>query len=360
MKMSRATITLLIILLHMFVAFEQSEALERPDIEFKIFQFPKNMIPGIDGETDDWDIVSSDYGIGSDQLSDTVVGHGTNIDRKDLDVTVRVGWVKGLNRLYFLYEAYDDYWNMYPTRGDIFEVVVDGDLSGGQFISNPQLSTKDAYYTFQGVHAQNYHIFTPPGEERVWAMVWGCQPWIRELPWANYAYSYSFNEGESGHLILEFWITPFDYAPYDDPDRAVVSELKEDNIIGMSWSILDYDENSSQYEGFWNLSHKTRMDSNASCLVAFRLMPLEPQFRKPVEAQWSFQVLDIDRRIVAFKDVSYGKVTSWLWDFGDGVTSMEQHPIHEYMQAGDYNVVLTVNGPEGRSRMLKVRDVVVR
>ncbi len=358
--MVRAFIIFLIILVGIGTVFSQSEALERSDVEFKIFQFPRNMIPRIDGETDDWDIVSGDYIIGLDQLSDTVMGHGTNIDRKDLDVKVSVGWVKGLNRLYFLYEAYDDYWNMYPSRGDIFEVVVDGDLSGGQFIRNPQLNERDTYYTFEGVHAQNYHIFTPPGEGRDWAMIWGCQPWIRELPWANYAYSYNFNEGESGYLVLEFWITPFDYAPYEGPDRAVISTLKEDSIIGLSWSILDYDENSSKYEGFWNLSHKTRMDSNASCQVAFRLMPLEPQFRKPVEAQWSFRVLDFDRRIVAFKDLSCGEITSWLWDFGDETISTDQYPIHSYVKAGAYNVVLTVKGPEGSARMLKVYDVVVR
>ena len=32
-------------------------------------------------------------------------------DPKDLDIKVKVGWVKGLNRLYFLYEAYDNYWD---------------------------------------------------------------------------------------------------------------------------------------------------------------------------------------------------------------------------------------------------------
>ncbi|MCH2571429.1 MAG: hypothetical protein MK103_08675, partial [Planctomycetes bacterium] len=46
---------------------------------------------------------------------------------EDLDIRVRGGWVKGLNRLYFLYEAHDDYWNMYYSRGDIFEIAVDAD-----------------------------------------------------------------------------------------------------------------------------------------------------------------------------------------------------------------------------------------
>ena len=38
-------------------------------------------------------------------------GHGTKFEPKDLDIKVKVGWVKGLNRLYFLYEAYDNYWD---------------------------------------------------------------------------------------------------------------------------------------------------------------------------------------------------------------------------------------------------------
>src|ERR1035441_10239439 len=52
-------------------------------------------------------------------------------------------------------------------------------------------------------------------------------------------------------------------------------------------------------------------------LVAFRLMPLEPEFRK-FEANWSFQAIDLDRRVVAFRDETTGKVTAWKWDFGDG------------------------------------------
>ena len=64
-------------------------------------------------------------------------------------------------------------------------------------------------------------------------------------------------------------------------------------------------------------------------------MPLEPQFQKPIAAQWSFKVVDMDRRLVAFKDLSVGKITSWKWDFGDGTTSTEQNPIHAYQKAGE-------------------------
>src|SRR5271167_4413908 len=126
------------------------------------------MIPRIDGDTHDWDMVPEDYAIGIDQLMDTEGGHGTNFDRKDLDVKVKVGWVKGMNKLYFLYEAYDNYWDFTKPdlHNDIFEVVVDGDMSGGPLIERFQptkeLSNRDAHFSMHGVQAQNYHIMTPP------------------------------------------------------------------------------------------------------------------------------------------------------------------------------------------------------
>ncbi|MBT5800892.1 MAG: PKD domain-containing protein, partial [Gemmatimonadetes bacterium] len=90
-------------------------------------------------------------------------------------------------------------------------------------------------------------------------------------------------------------------------------------------------------------------------------MPLEKALRDPVEAQWEFTVVDMERRLIAFKDLSYGEIDSWRWDFGDGKISTEQHPIHKYEEAGtSYTVTLYVEGPEGKARMSKVWDVIVR
>jgi len=50
---------------------------------------------------------------------------------------------------------------------------------------------------------------------------------------------------------------------------------------------------------------------------------------------------------VQFTDESTGKITSWLWDFGDGMTSNQQNPLHTYGQICHYTVSLTVTGPSG-------------
>ncbi|MCR9083063.1 MAG: PKD domain-containing protein [Cyclobacteriaceae bacterium] len=44
---------------------------------------------------------------------------------------------------------------------------------------------------------------------------------------------------------------------------------------------------------------------------------------------------------VQFQDVSLGKVIIWNWDFGDGSTSSDQNPSHEYQKKGSYTVTLT-------------------
>ena len=94
-------------------------------------------------------------------------------------------------------------------------------------------------------HAQNYHIFTP-AKDKDWTMDWGCAQYTKELPYANHALKYNFKPGEPGKLVLEFYITPFDYAGCEGPERAVESVLTENKIIGLGWAVLDYDDVNSQ------------------------------------------------------------------------------------------------------------------
>lgn len=338
--------------------------IEKPETTYRIFQFPADAIPRIDGNAEDWKMVPASWSIGLDQLTDSL--HKRERDPKDLDVRVRVGWVKGLNRLYFLYEAHDNYWDFSrpDLHNDMFEVVVDADLSGGPLIRDlhpaKALDPWEVYRAVQGVHAQNWHIFTPPGDKD-WVMVWGCQqPWIRELPYANAAYSYQFRPGEPGRLLLEFWITPFDYASCDGPSRSIESVLTEGKLIGMAWAVKDFDDVNGKERAFWNLSPSVMMYGDASRLVGFRLMPLEPALRKALQAQWSFRILQRDGRRVAFQDHSHGPVNRRKWEFGDGTTSAEQNPVHTYAAGGEYIVTLTVEGTEGTSRKTKVWDVVLK
>lgn len=334
---------------------------------FQVFQFPAKLMPHIDGKTDDWAIVPETYTYRTGRLTGTHCGYPGKIDTKDIDVSVKVGWVKGLNRLYFLYEAYDNQWDFSrysDKRGyqnDIFEISLDADRSGGPFILNPQLEDSvENHFRFSGVHAQNYHIFTPPVNNQ-WNMVWGSNPWIAWFPWAHQACNYDFKPGEAGRLVLEFWITPFDYAPSEGPEQAVVSRLAENGIIGLSWAILDFDDGEKKARGNCTLAPDPLSVKDASYLCPFRLMPVEKQLLPVIEARFTYKIVDMDRRLVYFKDESVGDIEKWTWRFGDGGTSNERNPIHQYAEPGiRYNVLLEVEGPGGKSRFSRHWEVSIR
>ena len=89
-----------------------------------------------------------------------------------------------------------------------------------------------------------------------------------------------------------------------------IEQLKQNwnRIIGVSCTVMDYNNEKGNYNGFWDLSNKTRMNPNISCLVASRVITMDQQFRKSIEAQLSFTVIDMNHRLVKFRDLSYGNI----------------------------------------------------
>lgn len=62
---------------------------------------------------------------------------------------------------------------------------------------------------------------------------------------------------------------------------------------------------------------------------------------------------------VAFTDASTGSPTSWLWDFGDSISSTDQNPTHVYTSDGVYTVALTATNDDGDDTETKVDYVTV-
>ena len=58
----------------------------------------------------------------------------------------------------------------------------------------------------------------------------------------------------------------------------------------------------------------------------------------------------IEARILFDSSESYdpdGEIAAWHWDFGDGTTSTEKSPLHQYSSKGTYAVALTVTDDDG-------------
>jgi PKD repeat protein len=54
---------------------------------------------------------------------------------------------------------------------------------------------------------------------------------------------------------------------------------------------------------------------------------------------------------ITFQDMSTGEPYLWEWTFGDGATSNEQNPIHQYTQMGTYPVSLKVTNNSGSNQI---------
>lgn len=62
------------------------------------------------------------------------------------------------------------------------------------------------------------------------------------------------------------------------------------------------------------------------------------------QANFSYELYPNSYNMVQFVDLSLGSPDAWLWEFGDGTTSDEQQPVHQYPSPGYYNVCLHISG----------------
>jgi parallel beta-helix repeat protein len=83
-----------------------------------------------------------------------------------------------------------------------------------------------------------------------------------------------------------------------------------------------------------NTTTKTVIVSNVGLIAMFSHTPLYPSVNETID----------------FIDESfdgYGTIINWSWDFGDGNTSFDQYPSHQFSSAGYYMVCLTVGNDTG-------------
>ncbi len=77
-----------------------------------------------------------------------------------------------------------------------------------------------------------------------------------------------------------------------------------------------------------------------------------------VKANFDIQILNSELPLeVQFTDKSTGNIKSWNWDFGDGESSAEQNPIHEYKFSGDFSPRLIVSNGIMNDTLIKYEQI---
>lgn len=148
---------------------------------------------------------------------------------------------------------------------------------------------------------------------------------------------FDIEPGQSGNCnydYLEVYDGPTASSPFigaycnDNPPTTLSS-------TGGSITLVFHSDGGLQLEGFqidWNCNYPT----------------------VPPTANWSASNDTTCNGEISFTDLSDDGPSQWLWDFGDGNTSTDQHPVHNYTVNGDYTVTLTVTNLNGNDAITVV------
>ena len=106
------------------------------------------------------------------------------------------------------------------------------------------------------------------------------------------------------------------------------------------------------FEGFSEpYSSRVTLIPNSNQTIEFEFWPVTDFYADPLN--------DTLGKIIQFTDQSSNSPGSWLWDFGDGGTSIEKHPEYAYPAAGVFAVSLTATNVYGSSTESKVDYITV-
>ncbi|WP_345369160.1 T9SS type A sorting domain-containing protein [Algivirga pacifica] len=126
------------------------------------------------------------------------------------------------------------------------------------------------------------------------------------------------------------------------------TDLSEGNVTEWMWDFGDGSTSTAQHpshvyttSGTYDVKLIVSNDVQSDSIVKESLIYVEAPF-----------VVDFDvdtlvglsgETAFEFTDLSEGNVMGWMWDFGDGSTSTDQHPSHVYTTSGTYDVKLIVS-----------------
>ena len=241
-----------------------TDAHNPPGELFFAVQFPDAIVPTMDGDLSDWDIVPANpYTVLNDRLYSPVaeiqpVGRG-EIDVSDINIRHLVGWNESANKIYFMSEVFDNIHNNdrdEPARfnhDDAWEVEVNPDHTPTEEHNPDGLATNFSYkWAVPPVDGQ-YQFYRPNA-----SLAW----FLDGTKWVNFGWAFDGEQFGESTYYYELAITPIEVMPRGDDvteDQIVEFDLVENEIIHISVTVGDIDEGGvweglASYQGFWTMS----------------------------------------------------------------------------------------------------------
>lgn len=193
---------------------------------------------------------------------------------------------------------------------------------------------------------------------------------------------------EAGHYLnlYHVWggnnVPGFYYLPVGQPDNCNYDDDVADTPNTIGWSQCNLNANScdslpDNVQNFmdyaycarmFTLGQAQRMHDALTAPIAERNQLSTPQnlHNAGLDAapelcaarMWVPRRVACTGQTLTFYDDSFHGAVFWLWDFGDGSTSTQRHPMHTYTQSGTYSVSLTVS--DGQNTLTQTAPALIR
>ena len=252
-------------------------------VAYRAFQFPDHLVPAIDGDLTDWEVVGDSYAILTGQFHDLISPEVEASDSDDFAARLMVGWNKAENRLYIAAQVRDDIHQIDRPAGsaevifrdDAMELFIDADHSGGQFANFTELSDEE-YRRRNGTEANHFVLAGPPPDENFFvnysAAVWYALP---DGPYTRAAVEFAGILGGKGVTNYEVMLVPFDRVDINAVFQSEEHLLREGEILGFNVEFNDLDVHSDLFDAKWSLSGQHNSYRFSDRFTDLMLMSLE-------------------------------------------------------------------------------------
>ena len=146
--------------------------------------------------------------------------------------------------------------------------------------------------------------------------------------------------GHFGYAYIDCFCSPFTISSDLCPGENVISLHAPVGFASYLWSNGDTLPDVTLINPVLGSTYSVTMTSVTGCQVTLNttIMPtnLNANFYEVVACQNEARFIDSSYVITG------SPIQQWLWDFGDGNTSADQHPVHIYNAPGNYTVQLIV------------------
>lgn len=259
-----------------------------PEGSYKAFQFPDHLVPVIDGDLGDWQVVGESYSITAADLRDLVSGEGAGADSQDFSVRLMVGWNEAQNKIFVAARVIDDLHQIDRPAGsaalrifqdDAMEIFLDADHSGGQYADFAELSPA-AQLRLNGAEASHFVIAGPPPDGDFF-INFSASAWysLEEGPYTAAAYGIDGAIGGPAVLNYEFMAVPFDHLNMAADFLSFAHDLRAGQVLGFNVEFDDFDSHAEFLDAKWSLSGGQNAFRFSERFADLVLMPLEDSFR---------------------------------------------------------------------------------